>query len=263
MNVIKKLKIVLNKKQKQRVILLCILIMIGALLETLGVGVISPLISAVVSPETILENDVVKTILSITGMEDISNEGFVRILLLVTIAVFIFKNAYLLFVSFVQSRFIAWTQSSTSVRLMGDYLNRPYEYYLNADVNVMIQTVNKDIPHIFELLQEFMLLITEIAVSFCICTFLLVLAPVMTLSLAALLGVMILLILLVFKPRLRDLGHERIDAQNNMMKWMQQSVFGIKDVKVAAKENYFLGRFEKGRRCFCITVRHRGYTLGL
>ena len=248
MNVIKKLKIVLNKKQKQRVILLCILIMIGALLETLGVGVISPLISAVVSPETILENDVVKTILSITGMEDISNEGFVRILLLVTIAVFIFKNAYLLFVSFVQSRFIAWTQSSTSVRLMGDYLNRPYEYYLNADVNVMIQTVNKDIPHIFELLQEFMLLITEIAVSFCICTFLLVLAPVMTLSLAALLGVMILLILLVFKPRLRDLGHERIDAQNNMMKWMQQSVFGIKDVKVAAKENYFLGRFEKGSR---------------
>ncbi len=248
MNVIKRLRIVLNKKQKRSVMILCVLIFIGALLETMGVSVISSLISAVVTPDTILGNENVQKLLSVLNIGDIDSDLFVRVLLLATMAVFFIKNAYLLLLSFIQSRFIAGAQSSTSVRLMSDYLNRPYEYYLNADVNVMLQTVNKDIPHIFELLQEFMLLLTEIAVSFCLCVLLLIVDPLMTISLAVLLGVMVLLIVLVFKPKLRDLGHERIDAQNDMMKWMQQGVFGIKDVKVTAKENYFIGRFARGSR---------------
>ena len=157
--------------------MLCVLIFISALLETLGVSVIIPLISAVVTPDTILGNENVQKVLSVLNMQDISKEGFVRMLLLLTMAVFFFKNAYLLLLSLIQSRFIAGAQSSTSVRLMSDYLNRPYEYYLNADVNVMLQTVNKDIPHIFELLQEFMLLLTEIAVSFCLCILLLIVDP--------------------------------------------------------------------------------------
>ena len=248
MNVIKKLRIVLNSRQKHRVALLCVLITFSALLETLSVTVILPLISAVVSPDTILGNKKVVSILSALGIEDPDHGTFVRILLLVTMGVFVFKNVYLFFLTIVQSRFISNARCFTSIRLMGDYLNKPYEYYLNADVNMMLQTVNKDIPHIFELLQEFMLLITEFAVSACICVVLLIVDPVMTLSLAVLLGIMMLLVLRVLKPRLGRIGNKRVDEQNNMMKWMQQSIFGIKDVKVAAREKYFLKRFDEGSR---------------
>ena len=248
MNVIRKLKIVLNKKQKKRVILLCVLIFFSALMELLSVSIIIPLITAVVTPDTILENEKVRFVLNLAGIENIDPGLFVRILLLITMGIFFFKNAYLFILTVVQSRFIADARSISSIRLMGDYLNRPYEYYLNADVNMMLQTVNKDIPHIFELLQECMLLITETAVSVCICAVLLIIDPIMTLSMAALLGFMLLLVVLILKPRLGRIGNKRVNEQNNMMKWMQQGIFGIKDVKVAAKEKYFLDRFDEGSR---------------
>ena len=253
MNVFKKLRIVLSSRQKHRVVLLCILIFFSALLETLSVTIIIPLITAVVSPDTILENEKVRLILSFAGISSESLNGFdhglfIRILLLFTMGIFIFKNIYLFVLTIVQSRFISNARCFTSIRLMGDYLNKPYEYYLNADVNMMLQTVNKDIPHIFELLQECMLLVTEVAVSACICTVLLIIDPVMTLSLAVLLALMLLLVLRILKPRLGRIGNKRVDEQNNMMKWMQQGIFGIKDVKVAAKEKYFLDRFDEGSR---------------
>ncbi|MDE6714079.1 MAG: hypothetical protein K2K20_10120, partial [Lachnospiraceae bacterium] len=56
MNVYKRLKQLLNQKQKRSVAVLIVLIFISALLETLGVSFIVPLVSAVVDPEAIMGN---------------------------------------------------------------------------------------------------------------------------------------------------------------------------------------------------------------
>ena len=243
MNVFRRLRQLLNKKQKRTVGLLIVLIFISALLETLGVSVIVPLVSAVVSPETFLENENVTLVFSHLGIEQPDADAFIRILLVITMVVFAVKNAYLLFLYYVQARFVTKTEASTSVRLFQEYLNRPYEFYLNADINAMFQTINKDIPHVFELLQEVMKLLTEIAVSVCLCILLLVVDTKMTLSIAALLLVMLLFMVFVLKPKLGNLGQGRLKQQVLTMKWMQQGIFGIKDVKVAAKEKYFLRNF--------------------
>ncbi|MBE5895677.1 MAG: ABC transporter ATP-binding protein, partial [Lachnospiraceae bacterium] len=243
MNVFRRLRQLLNKKQKRTVGLLIVLIFISALLETLGVSVIVPLVSAVVSPETFLENENVTLVFSQLGIEQPDADAFIRILLVITMVVFAVKNAYLLFLYYVQARFVTKTEASTSVRLFQEYLNRPYEFYLNADINAMFQTINKDIPHVFELLQEVMKLLTEIAVSVCLCILLLVVDTKMTLSIAALLLVMLLFMVFVLKPKLGNLGQGRLKQQVLTMKWMQQGIFGIKDVKVAAKEKYFLRNF--------------------
>lgn len=243
MNVFRRLRQLLNKKQKRTVGLLIVLIFISALLETLGVSVIVPLVSAVVSPETFLENKNVTLIFARLGIAQPDADAFIRILLVITMVVFAVKNAYLLFLYYVQARFVTKTEASTSVRLFQEYLNRPYEFYLNADINAMFQTINKDIPHVFELLQEVMKLLTEIAVSVCLCILLLVVDTKMTLSIAALLVVMLLFMVFVLKPKLGNLGQGRLKQQVLTMKWMQQGIFGIKDVKVAAKEKYFLRNF--------------------
>ena len=244
MNVYRRLKTLLNKQQKRRVVLLCVLIFFSALLETLGVSIIIPLISAVVSPETILNHPYVKLVFGMLGIGSMAPDAFVRLLLLLTMAVFLVKNLYMLLLYDAQAKFVTKTEAGTSVRLMSDYLNRPYSFYLNADVNAIFQTINKDIPHVFELLQEVMKLLTEIAVSACLCLLLLVVDFKMTLSIAALMLLMLLFIVFVLKPKLGAMGQRRMKQEVRTMKWMQQAVFGIKDVKVAAKEGYFLEEFD-------------------
>lgn len=243
MNVFKRLKQLLNKKQKQKVVILVTLIFLSALLETLGVSIILPLVSAVVNPEKIMSNKYVLIACDMLHITLTDSAFLVKILLAATMAIFFIKNAFLLFLYYVQSSFVTRTEASTSIRLFQEYLNRPYEYYLNADFNALFQTVNKDIPHVFELLQEVMKLLTEIAVSICLCVLLLFVDAKMTLSIAALLLVMVIFIIFVLKPFLGNLGQGRLKQQVLTMKWMQQGIFGIKDVKVAAKERFFLQNF--------------------
>lgn len=249
MNVYKRLKQLLNQKQKRSVAVLVVLIFISALLETLGVSFIVPLVSAVVDPEAILENRYVVMACGWLHLTIHDSSSFVKLLLAVTMSIFLIKNVYLLFLYYIQARFVTKTEAESSIRLLNEYLNRPYEYYLNADVNALFQTINKDIPHVFELLQEVMKLLTEIAVSVCLCIFLLVFVDLgMMLSIAALLGVMVAVIIFLLKPMLGNLGQGRLKQQVLTMKWMQQGIFGIKDVKVAAKENYFLKNFADAYR---------------
>ncbi len=244
MNVYKRLKQLLNQKQKRSVAVLIVLIFISALLETLGVSSIVPLVSAVVDPEAIMGNRYVVMVCDWLHLTINDPAAFVKLLLAVTMGIFLIKNIYLLFLYYIQARFVTKTEAESSIRLLNEYLNRPYEYYLNADVNALFQTINKDIPHVFELLQEVMKLLTEIAVSVCLCLFLLLFVDLgMMLSIAALLGVMVIVIILFLKPLLGNLGQGRLKQQVLTMKWMQQGIFGIKDVKVAAKENYFLKNF--------------------
>lgn len=243
MNVYKRLKQLLNKKQKRTVLLLIILIFFSALLETLSVSVIIPLMTAVIDPDEIFNHQIVADVLNTLNLTISDKDHFIRILIGVTMGVFVIKNLYLLFLYFVQSSFVTKTEAATSVRLYNDYLGRPYEFYLNADVNAMFQTINKDIPHVFELLQESMKLITEIAVSACICIMLFIIDFKMTLSIALIMVVMLGFIVLVLKPKLGGLGQKRVKQQVLTMKWMQQGVFGIKDAKVAHKEDHFLDNF--------------------
>ena len=244
MNVYRRLKTLLNKKQKRSVLLLSVLIFISALLETLGVGIIIPLISAVVDPGTVLENKYALWAFDTLGIKAVDADSFVRLLLVTTMAIFVIKNLYMLVLYDAQAKFVTRMEAGTSVRLLSDYLNRPYSYYLNADVNAIFQTINKDIPHVFELLQEVMKLLTEIAVSICLGLFLLVVDFKMTMSIAVMMFVMLLFIVFVLKPKLGNLGQDRLKQQVRTMKWMQQAVFGIKDVKVAAKEGFFLDEFD-------------------
>lgn len=243
MNVYRRLKQLLNKKQKRSVMVLVFLIFISALLETLGVSIILPLISAVMNPEEILSNEYVVMVCERLHLTVTDPVLFIRFLLIVTMIIFFTKNAYLLFLYYVQARFVTKTEAATSARLLNEYLNRPYEYYLNADVNALFQTINKDIPHVFELLQEVMKLLTEIAVSVFLCIVIFFVDMKMTLSIAGLLAVMVVFLIFVLKPLLGNLGQGRLKQQVLTMKWMQQGIFGIKDVKVAAKEHYFLGHF--------------------
>ncbi|MBR3307923.1 MAG: ABC transporter ATP-binding protein [Lachnospiraceae bacterium] len=248
MNVLRRLKFVLSRRQKSRVLILVVLIFIGALFETLGVGIIIPLISVLVDPDSILGNEIVIEIMSKLGITELSRDLFVRIMLIATLAVFVLKNVYLLWMTGIQARFVANAQSETSVRLIYDCLNRPYEYYLNAESSDIMRTFHSDIPHVFELLKELMLLASEVVVSICICIFLMIVDFKMTMAIALLLAVMVLVIIKLMKPTLSRLGNERVSQQSKTMKWMQESIGGIKDVKVSAREQHFVEGFEKDYR---------------
>ena len=240
-DIIKKLFSILSKRQKRSVAGLGVMILIGAVLETAGVSMIVPLAQAMLDAEALAGNEYVIMVQNMLGIQ--SMDQFVIVLLFSVVAVFVIKNAYLLLMNYVQARFVNKNQFLTVSYMMDEYLNRPYEFYLNADIPTVFRTLDSDIPKVFIVLMDFIQLMTEVIVSIFLCVVLLVVDPVMTIMISVILLTMTFIIVKLLKPRLNRLGQENQEIQARMGKWRNQSIFGIKEVKVLHKENYFVENY--------------------
>ena len=244
---IRKLKSILTKSQTRKGCGLGVLILIGGMLETVGVTAILPLVQAIIDRDGMIANETVQTVCGWFGFtlsEDNFNQ-FILVLLLLIILIFVVKNLFLLLVTYVQSVFVNRNQFRTVSYMLEEYLNRPYEFYLNADIPTVFRLVDSDVPKVFTILMEYIQLASEGVVALFICIFLLVVDWKMTLIMGGLLVGLTLIIMRIMKPKLNVMGLKSQRVQSRMGKWRLQSIYGIKDVKILHREAFFARNFRK------------------
>lgn len=241
MSVVKKLNALLDRKQKIKIGLLMVMILIGGLLETLGVSLLVPLGTVLTNEEGFKSNEFVQLFCEWFGIQDVTT--LVIILLFLLVGVFVGKNIFLVILYYVQAKFVNNNRCRVSKNLLSQYLHRPYEYYLYADSASILRTIYGDMDNVFNLLLQCMNLAAEVVVSVCLATVLFIVDAGMMCLLILILGVTTLLIAKSIKPRLKDAGESSRMEQSNLYKWILQSVSGIKEVKVLHKENYFVDSY--------------------
>lgn len=237
MKLFKNLLFFLNKKQKIGTAFLTIMIFIGALLETLGVSAIIPVVQMMMVPDSIQDVKYISFISKVFGIT--KSDDIFMFLLGTMIAIYVVKNLYLLLLVYVQSKFVNENRAGTQAKLLEWYLNRPYEYFLYADVAEILRIIRSDIQNVFAILLELMRLLTEILVSLCIAIFLFATDWKMTLFLALLTITVTLAVTKGLKKHIGGLGRKDQGFIAVLTKWILQSMNGIKIVKVMQKESYF------------------------
>lgn len=243
LSMIKKLNSILDKGQKIRIVGLMFMILLGGLLETAGVSLVLPLIAAVLDEASFAQNEYVIYVMNLLGISNVRN--MIYILLASLAIMFVIKNAYLVFLTYIQSKFVNRNRSRYTTDLLSQFLNRPYEYYLYAETSVIVRTIYGDMDNVFNLLQQCMNLAAELVVSICLGIFLLIVDFKMMIVIVGLLGLVTLVIMKVIKPRLGRVGDDAREAQAGLYKWILQPVTGIKDVKVLNKEDYCADRYRE------------------
>lgn len=247
LKIINKFSCILNKQQKVRVIIIGIMMVIGAFLETLGVGLILPLVTAITTPNFIETNQYARMVCDFFDLH--TTRTFMIVVIVAMIFVYVFKNLYLFLEYYVQYRFICNNRFSVQCKLMNVYLRRPYEYFLNAESGEIVRVVTGDTGNTFLLLSSVLAFFTEAVVSAALIITIIVTDPFMAFLLAVVLGGMMLLLGKLIKPVLKRAGLKNQKNTGMMNKWLLQSISGIKEVKVAEKEDYFLEQFSKyGKR---------------
>lgn len=237
----KKLSSILDKQQKVKIAGLMVMILIGGLLETAGVSLILPFLYAILDEQTFAANEYVIYFMSLFGMK--STKSFIFFLLGALIFMYVFKSVYLIFMTYVQSRFVNRNRCRCTTNLLSQYLHKPYEYYLYAETSTILRTIYGDMDNIFNLLLQCMNLAAELVVSVCLGVFLLFVDFKMMFVVVGLLLAVTIFITKVIKPRLNTVGEAAREEQAGLYKWILQSVTGIKDVKVHDKSDYFTGRY--------------------
>ena len=236
-----KINYIFDKKQKGQLALLAALILIGGVVETLGVSMMLPVVSVIINPEALHRNidkyPVIKNILVSLGLDNNDTKLACAMLVLI-IALFVIKNLYLLFLIYKQNTFISRARNDMISRVMREFLNRPYEEYLAADIPTTFRITDSDIPRTFIL----MLSILSV-VSLFLGAVMLYVNWQMTVLVLAVLMILTLLITKVLKPKLNDIGKENQETQSRIAKWRIQAIYGLKDVKVLNRQDFFIRNY--------------------
>lgn len=238
---LQKVSYLFDRKQKRQILGLAVLILIGGLLETMGVSMLLPVVQAIMDPEAIMENELVGRLMEHLQIE--TGRQLIILMLGSLIALYVIKNAYLLFQTYVQNTFVTRNRNRMISRVMREFLNRPYEEYLGADIPTVFRLTDSDIPNAFQLILVLIQMVTEIVVSVSLCIVLVVVSPVMSLFILCIFLGMTLIITKVLKPRLNAIGHRNQAIQSRIAKWRIQSIYGLKDVKVLHREEFFVRNY--------------------
>lgn len=244
LKILKKMNVLLDGRQKRAMVALIIMMLIGGVLESLGVSMLVPIVTVVMDPEAVAESRILFSVYETLGMEN--NAQFAMFLLLSFVGMTIIKNVYLFFQQKAQLKFVYTNQFATSRRMMINFMQRPYEYYLNADTSVIQRNITSDVNNMYGLILSCLQLFSECIVFVCLVVALFLYSDAMMIvTVAALMVALLLVIKKVLKPIMIKAGQENQDYYSGLYKWIEQSVMGIKEIKIACKENYFINEYAK------------------
>ena len=256
-----KINYIFDRKQKKNFLLLGIFILIGAAFETLGVSMMVPVVQAIVEPASLHRaiqkiTEIMPTVQKFLDTLHLDSDvKIIVFLLLFLIFIFVIKNIYLLWLTYVQNTFVAHVRNDMISRVMREFLNRPYEDYLGADIPTVFRITDSDIPHTFSLLLAILSLVTELVVSFFLCVFLVVVNWKMTFFIIAVFASLTAINSKVLKPRLNQIGKQNQDIQSQIAKWRIQAIYGLKDVKVLNRQDFFIHNYYESGKIGADTAR--------
>lgn len=241
--IIKKLLVLLDAKQKRKMVVLVFVMLIGAMLEALGVGMILPVMNVVLEENAVEKHAYLQVICRVFGIS--STRDLMIFVMMALVVVFALKNVYLFFQQKIQFKFVYTNQFATSRRMMINFMQRPYEYYLNADTAVIQRSITSDVNNMYGLILALLQLTSESIVFIFLVAVSLASDVWMSITVTLLLLVVLLVIKGVLKPVVRRAGEENQDFYSGLFKWIEQSVMGIKEIKIARRESYFINEYAK------------------
>ncbi len=252
LRVIRKFTKILNMHQKMRAIGLFLLMVVSGFMEMLSVSLILPFVEAVLSPDTIMSNELVLRI-----CEWFSIDGYISFIKFWAISmaiIYVVKNIFLLVQMTIQNKYIYNNCFLTQQKLLKSIHARPYTFFLQAKSGDILRMVADDTTQAFGILSHLMTFLSEIIVSLSLMISVLIISPKLTLGLALVLLILVSIIQFLVKPVLKKAGTNRVKSLAEMNQWLLQSVQGVKEIKIAQREKYFQNRFAKVGKTYVKSV---------
>ncbi|MCL2717349.1 MAG: ABC transporter ATP-binding protein/permease [Lachnospiraceae bacterium] len=251
--IIKKLKKILNPRQKKSMILLVFMMLISAILETASIGMLIPAVTIVMDPVAVETNRYISFIYQTLGFKSVG--AFTIFVMVALIFFFILKNLFLFFQTKMQMKFVYTNQFATSRRMMINFMKRPYEFYLGADTAVIQRSITSDVNNMWGLILAFLQLLSESVVFLGLAILCIVSEPLISLIFSLMMIIVLGVIKFILQPIMNRTGKENQEFYSGLFKWINQSVSGIKEIKIAAKEHYFINEYAKCGKGFVNAVQ--------
>ena len=235
-----KIKVLIGEKQLNKFFLLIIFTIFMALLETLGIGMVIPLVSIIMDPDYL---DKVREI--IPYIKNTSNKEIILFFLLFVCVIFVLKNIIYLFYIYWSQKFNANIRKSLTNSLYNNFINQKYHFHLKKSSIELIKNINIDAEDVRFGMHHFFLGIAEFFI--CVCILILLLFFNYKLTLITLISCFFIFLIYKFfiKQISLNIGEKRFEAMTLLQKHVKETLSNIKVIKIFSSKNFFLNEFYK------------------
>ncbi len=227
--------------QRRGAAVLMVLMFVGMLLETLGIGLVIPALALVTNSDIVTKYSAFAPWLEKLGNP--SQEQLVVGGMLVLVGVAVVKALFLAFLAWSQMRFVYDLEDNFSQRLFDGYLRQPYVFHLQRNSAHLIHNATNQVSGFASVVQQGLILATEGLVLLGIAALLLMVEPIGALVVICAFG-------------LPGLGFHRL-TRSHILRWgvaaqhhsamriqhLQQGLGGAKDIKLLGREAEFFSQY--------------------
>lgn len=239
---IKQLDYIFNRKEKIKIVFILLAVIIGSFFELMGVTIFMPFIDILMTPSVIREEGYLNFFYELFSFK--SEHYFLAALTGVIIFIYIFKNIFLAIEKNIIYRFCYSTQKKISTRLLTAYMNESYTFHLNKNMSELQRSMQEDADLFTKGIIHMLELIMEVTVCMVLGIYLFIVSK----SIAAIVLIMLVFCVGIFTMVSRrystKLGLECQGYKGKLYQWMNQSLGGIKEVKILNREDYFIKMYE-------------------
>ncbi|MBD5520977.1 MAG: ABC transporter ATP-binding protein [Lachnospiraceae bacterium] len=238
---IKQLSYIFNRKEKIKIAILFIAALIGSILECASVGIFQPFVELFMDPEAVEKNQYLYYVYKLFGFQ--SSRDFLSAMAVGIMIIFVVKNVYLIIEKYAIYTFSYNVQMKISTGLLKAYVSEPYTFHLNKNISVLQRSVQEDSDLFTKAIIHFMELVVEVMVCVALGIYLFDVSKSITVIVVGLLIICVGVFTAISRKFARELGKDAQGYKAKLYQWMNQSLGGIKEVKVLNREMFFINSY--------------------
>lgn len=249
MNKIKSFRIVVNEyrfilttSQKRWGAVVIILTLLGAILETLGISIILPLVQVMIDPQQLRKEETAAAIIKTLGLN--SDIALMWAVGVVVIIIYFIKNLFLLFLSYVRVKYACKIQRELSVEMMESYMKRGYLFFLNTSTGELLRGMKESIDYTYSSLYQLFKLLAELFTMTFICIYIMLSDIVIAMCVIFLALLCMLVVILGCQKWIKKCAETYHIYLALINKSLLQTFQGIKEVLVMRRQKYFIDFYE-------------------
>lgn len=252
MQTLKKVLFLLTPQERKRAGLLLIMILIMAILDTIGVASIMPFIAVLTNPEIVESNFLLGIMYNKSKFFGVENiEEFIILLGFLVFFVLIISLTFKSLAIYAQLRFAQMREYSIGKRLLEGYLSQPYSWSLSRNSADFSKTILSEVNLIIlQAITPMINLLANATVVIAILILLIIVDPFIAFLISCTLGLAYWIIYKFIRGYLKNIGLERLKV-NQLRFTSINEVFGAgKEVKLGGLENTYIDKFSKTTKIF-------------
>ena len=214
--------------------------------EFLSLASIPVFVTIVIDSQFALEKlKIIQNYITFINIEEIS-EQYIKIYAgIFIVSLFFLKNIFFTFFIVWQAMYFKHYKLSLSEQIYKQFLFMPYDLYVTKNPSKWTRVVTGDIQGAFHYINSFLLLLRESLALLAIFILLLYINPILNISIASFLILIVISYLKIVKPILKTASQKNQYLRKKNIQLLNETSGSLKEIKLSLQDNFLINFFKE------------------